>query len=117
MPQYQGSCHCGSISYSFEAPEITKGLRCNCSICQKKGAVMSDFVLAPDELHIEIKDDALATYQFGNQVARHQFCRKCGIYPFHTTFRVPNHYRINLGCVEGVNPLDLEIAVFDGASL
>jgi hypothetical protein len=31
--------------------------------------------------------------------------------------RKPGHYRINLGCVEGVDALALPVEVFDGASL
>jgi hypothetical protein len=31
--------------------------------------------------------------------------------------RKPGHYRINLGCVDGVDALTLPVEVFDGASL
>ena len=39
--QYQGSCHCGAIKFSYEGEEITQALRCTCSICRRKGALMS----------------------------------------------------------------------------
>ena len=38
---YHGSCHCGAVSFTFGAEEITGGRRCNCSICLRRGAVMS----------------------------------------------------------------------------
>jgi hypothetical protein len=38
---YQGKCHCGAVGFSFEGEKIEKGLRCNCSICTRKGAMMS----------------------------------------------------------------------------
>ena len=118
MKIYQGRCHCGAIRFSFAGPvAIDKGLRCNCSICRRKGAMMSSFSVAPEDMKIETEGDALATYAFGQGVAKHHFCKHCGIYPFHQTLRKPGHYRINLGCVEGVDPTGLPFDVFDGASL
>ncbi len=118
MKEYTGSCHCGAIRFTFSGPDsIDSGLRCNCSICRRKGATMTGFTVAPDEISIDVKDDALATYEFGSQVAKHHFCRKCGIYPFHQTMRKPGHYRINAGCIEGLDSSSLPFAVFDGASI
>lgn len=117
MQDYTGRCHCGAIRFQFKAPAITRGLRCNCSLCQRKGALMSDFTLAPDELQITAAADALATYLFGSGVAQHHFCRTCGIYPFHQTLRKPGHYRLNLGCVEGLDSSGLPFEVFDGAAI
>ncbi len=117
--KYNGSCHCDNVSFSFEHDgDIESGLRCNCSICIRKGAVMSDFVIAPDDFNIDVKEKgSLGLYQFDDKLANHYFCKQCGIYPFHTTYRVPGHFRVNLGCVEGVNPLDVEVSVFDGKAL
>ncbi|GAA5315152.1 MAG: hypothetical protein AseanaTS_03560 [Candidatus Pelagadaptatus aseana] len=115
--QYRGGCHCGAVRFEFASEPIASGLRCNCSLCRRKGAVMTAFVLAPEELNIEVKNNALATYEFGGQVAKHHFCKVCGIYPFHQTLRKPGHYRVNLGCVDGIDTTHLPFEVFDGASL
>lgn len=118
MPNYRGSCHCGAVKFSFEhADSIDKGLRCNCSICSRKGAMMSPFVIAPDALHIDAQPDALGLYQFGEKTAKHHFCKHCGIYTFHVTMRVPDHFRVNLSCLEGVDTFALPVDVFDGAHL
>ena len=117
MKKYKGSCHCGGISFTFAGPEISRGLRCNCSICRRKGAIMTDFTVAPEEIKIETQDAFLETYQFGNRVAKHHFCSKCGIYTFHQAFRKPGHYRINIGCIDGVDSLALPFEIFDGASI
>ena len=116
---YNGACHCGNVNFSFEHDEnIKSGLRCNCSICIRKGAVMTDFVIAPDDFNIDVKEKgSLGLYQFDDKLANHYFCKKCGIYPFHTTFRVPGHFRVNLGCIEGVDPLTVEVSVFDGKAI
>ncbi len=117
MPTYHGSCHCQAIQFEFEHEPITRGLRCNCSICQRKGALMSEFILSPEQLQIKADPAMLATYTFAGEVAKHHFCRLCGIYPFHQTLRKPGHYRVNLGCIDGIDPLSLPYDFFDGAKL
>lgn len=114
---YSGSCHCGAIHFSFESEEITQGLRCNCSICTRKGAMMSHYVIPEDELKIESGEESLTLYQFGAKTAKHFFCKQCGIYPFHETARMPGHYRVNLGCIDGVDPDQLKADLFDGKNL
>ena len=117
MITYKGSCHCGNISFSFKHEKIDSGARCNCSICRRKGALVSPFMLAPDELTINVKNAALGLYQFGDKVAIHYYCKTCGIYPFHETMRKPGHYRVNLGCIDEIDTFALPFEVFDGKSL
>lgn len=78
---------------------------------------MLDTVLAPEELSFEVKHDALSCYQFGSDVAKHYFCKVCGIYPFHETRRKAGHYPVNLGCVEGLDSFSLQRTVFNGRVL
>jgi hypothetical protein len=111
---YRGSCHCGAVTFSFRTTEITGGRRCNCSICIRRGAVMSVEYFPPGAF-LELKGlDSLARYQFGDRMVNHYFCKRCGIYPFHEAVGKPGFYRINLGCVEGLDPLALEIGLIDG---
>lgn len=117
MKEYKGNCHCGAISFSFKQKEIDKGLRCNCSICKRKGAVMSAFTLAPEEIEIGEKNEALSLYQFDSKVAKHYFCKFCGIYPFHQTMRKPGQYRVNLGCIDEIDTNAIEVELFDGKSI
>jgi hypothetical protein len=117
MTHYQGSCHCGAVKFSFEGEEISKGLRCNCSLCSRRGAMMTPFVIAPELFKIRAEDGALGLYQFGAKTAKHYFCKYCGIYPFHETARKPGHFRANLGCIDGVDPFALDADVFDGKHL
>lgn len=118
MPDYRGACHCGAVQFAFHHDEaISHGLRCNCSLCRRKGAMMTPFVIAPQHFHIDAEPGALGLYQFGAGTARHHFCTRCGIYTFHVTARVPDHYRANLGCIEGVDTFSLDVELFDGAHL
>ena len=114
---YQGSCHCGAVRFSFEGEKIERGLRCNCSICLRKGAVMTSEAVPPERFSYEAEEGALGLYQFGAKTAQHYFCKRCGIYTFHGTARKPGHYRVNLGCIEGMDPMALEWDLFDGKHL
>ncbi len=117
MENFKGSCHCGAVRFSFSGEAITKGVRCNCSICARKGAIMSGYMISDEDLTIDAGDDVLGMYQFGNKAAKHYFCKNCGIYPFHETARKPGFYRVNLGCVEGVDTFSIEADMFDGKNL
>lgn len=117
MKTWHGKCHCGDVSFSFQAEGITDGLRCNCSICKRKSALMSSFVIPIEDISIDVVNDALSVYQFDSGVAKHYFCKHCGIYPFHETMRAPGNYRLNLGCIDEVDAFSLPFEVFDGASL
>lgn len=76
---------------------------------------MSDFSLAPAELAITATPGAPSTYEFGRHIAKHHFSAKCGIYPLHQTMRNPRHYRINLGCVDGMNSSSLPFHIYYAA--
>jgi hypothetical protein len=117
MKEYTGACHCGSIRFRFSAPLIDGAVRCNCSICRKKGAAMTRFTVAPSDMTLVITNGSLATYEFGQHAAKHHFCRKCGIYTFHQTLGQAGHYRINIGCIEGVDDSVLPVENIDGAAL
>ena len=112
---HHGSCHCGTVTFEVDTP-VTPAVRCNCSMCKRKGALMSPF-FETSKLRILTGKDDLTTYQFNTHVAKHYFCRHCGIYPFHQTRKDPNLWRVNLGCLEGVDAYALEASVADGASL
>jgi hypothetical protein len=121
---YSGSCHCGAVRFRFRSDEITSGLRCNCSICIRKGIVMSSEYIPPDAFELD-GNESLAVYQFGDKDVYHYFCKTCGVSPFNGVASLPDGYpgrakigdrRVNLGCVDDLNPFELEITVIDGRS-
>lgn len=111
--EYSGSCHCGAVTFRFQSEEIQSGLHCNCSICRRKGALMTNFTIAPENMLIVSGQDNLGLYQFDTRIAKHYFCKTCGIYPFHETFIKPGHFRVNLGCIDGIDPFQLPLEVHD----
>ncbi len=114
---YQGHCHCGAVRFRYSGERIERGLRCTCSMCARRGAMMSSEAIAPEHIAIEADEGALGLYQFGARTAKHYFCRRCGIYTHHETARVPGHFRVNLACIDAIDTFALEADVFDGRHL
>lgn len=112
---YKARCHCGRVQFSFKSEEIKTGKRCNCSICVRKGAVMSSQYIPAMDFRPHSNLDDLIDYRWNDQVVNHLFCKTCGIYPYHGDSEYG--YRVNLGCVEGIDPFALEIGIIDGRSM
>jgi hypothetical protein len=108
-----GGCHCGGVRFVAPLPEELTPRRCNCSICAMRGVVMIDVPVA--DLTVTRGADLLSVYTFNTGVAKHQFCRVCGIHCFHQTRSDPGKYGINVACIDGMSPYDwAEMPVTDG---
>ena len=113
--EYKASCHCGRVRFAFRCEKITVGRRCNCSICLRKGAVVSAMYVPEADFQPHQNMDDLSDYRWNDKVVNHLFCKTCGVYPYHGD---PEHgYRVNLGCVEEIDVFALEISVFDGKEM
>ena len=107
------SCHCGEIKAEIDIKSFDKILRCNCSICKRKGAIMS--IVKNEDFKIIEGEDKLSMYKFHSKVAQHFFCSVCGIYTHHHPRSNPSMTGFNLGCVDDVNTFNLdEVPVNDG---
>lgn len=111
---YKGACHCGAVRFEVQTT-LSPALRCNCSLCRRKGAVMA--AVSPEHFKLLSGEESLSLYQSGTRIAKHYFCMLCGIYTFHRPRTNPNIYRVNVGCLEGVDALGLEVGLHDGAAL
>ena len=109
------TCHCENVELEVNIPEagFPKLMRCNCSLCKRKGAVMSP--LPKENVKLVKGQDNLKLYQYHTKVAEHYFCSNCGIYTHHKMRSNPNMIGVNVACIEGINPFELgDIAVNDG---
>ena len=98
MSRHVGSCHCGAVRFEIDA-EITDLYTCDCSICRRRNALMTS--VPQERFRITQGEDKLTLYQWNTRVARHYFCSVCGVYPFHRKRAMPDHYAINVRCLEG----------------
>jgi hypothetical protein len=103
MPHYTGSCHCGAVRFQIEAI-IDRVTECNCSICRKKGILHHR--VAPENFTLLSAESDLGTYQFGTRLAKHHFCKQCGIHVFTRPRAAPDLYTVNVRVLDNY---DLEI--------
>jgi hypothetical protein len=110
---YQGGCHCGQIRFEIET-ELSKAIECNCSICTKKGALHHR--VPPERFRLLSDQDALALYQSGTRIAKHWFCKHCGIHAYSNPRAAPNMMSVNIRCLDDFHLLksNIEITQFDG---
>ncbi len=113
MKRYTGSCHCGKVEFAFESEEITRGTRCNCSMCKRLGVVHS-LKLEPGSIKVLSGEDHLKIYLHGDKEVPFAFCSNCGIYVFYDGRQ---QGKVNLGCVDAVDTFKLDISVYDGKNL
>lgn len=109
-----GSCHCGAVRFQVEA-EITELTTCDCSLCVKKNAVMAK--VHESALTITAGEDALSLYRWNTGRARHYFCSRCGIYTFHRKRAAPDHFGVNVFCLDGFDPSSAPVRATEGADM
>ena len=114
MAIHKGGCHCGRVRFEVEAPAEPIISECNCSICRMTGYL--HLHVPRSAFHLLAGEDDLETYQFNTGVARHTFCRHCGIKSFYVPRSHPEGISVNARClVPGTISLD-KIVPFDGTN-
>ncbi len=108
---YEGSCHCGTVRFEVEAPATIVCQDCNCSICRKSGNL--HLIVPKSRFKLVSGEGALRVYTFNTGVAKHYFCRTCGIKPFYIPRSNPDGVDVNVRCLDP-QPEHVVIEPFDG---
>jgi hypothetical protein len=104
MQTLKGTCHCQAVEFEVDLDNGFENIRrCNCSICSRKGAIMAAVPL--EKLRVTRGADKLSLYQWNTMLAKHYFCRICGIYTHHQRRSVPTEYGFNVACI-----IDIDIS-------
>jgi hypothetical protein len=116
MTTHHGSCHCGRIKFEVDG-DIGSGMSCNCSICQRKGALM--WFVPRASLRLLTPESDTASYTFNKHVIQHRFCPTCGMHPYGEG-KSPSGdamAAINLRCLEDIDLDAIPVTRFDGRAL
>jgi hypothetical protein len=116
IQNYSGGCHCGRVRYEV-ATALEPVLSCNCSICRKRGYLLT---FVPQTAFKLVSGEHDQTdYQFNRKVIHHLFCKTCGVGSFGTGTGPDGQEMIavNVRCLDGVDLDALTITPFDGKSL
>jgi hypothetical protein len=113
---YCGGCHCGKVRYEATM-ELGRVTACNCSICSKKGSLLT--FVRPEQFKLLAEADALTEYQFNTKKIHHLFCPVCGVESFAwgTGPDGAKMYAVNVRCLDEVDLDSLTVTRFDGKSL
>ena len=114
MRTVSGRCHCGAVTFEIDSdfPELTM---CDCSICRRRNALMVK--VHESRFRLLFGADALTEYRFHTMTARHFFCSTCGIYPFHRKRVTPDHFGVNVFCLDGFDPAGIPVRRAVGAAM
>ncbi|MCG8673721.1 MAG: GFA family protein [Pseudomonadales bacterium] len=108
---YKGSCHCGAVQFEVEAPADLEVDDCNCSICNKSGFL--HLIVPKSKFKLLCGEDNLTTYTFNTGVAKHTFCKTCGMKPFYIPRSNPDGIDVNVRCLD-TKPNSMKVIPFDG---
>jgi len=110
----EASCHCGNVSLTIkDKPKAL--ISCNCSICQRLGALWGYFL--PEDINIKIKQSPTNTYQWGDKNINFHHCQNCGC----TTHYIPTlesgreKMAVNFSMADKAVTDDIHVKHFDGA--
>jgi hypothetical protein len=85
---------------------------CTCSICTMTGFV---HVIVPQRrFELVAGEDALTAYTFNTGIARHLFCRVCGVKSFYRPRSNPDGWSVNARCLDEATRPVLQLYEFDG---
>lgn len=112
MTTHKGACHCGAVRFEIDAPAAIEATRCNCSICSMSGFL--HLFVARKNFRLLQGEAAITTYTFNTGVAKHLFCKYCGIKSFYVPRSHPDGYSVNVLCLDPGTFESLTETPFDG---
>jgi hypothetical protein len=109
---HHGGCHCGAVAFEVDAPARLTVQDCTCSICAMTGYL--HLIVPASRLRLLRGQGALQTYTFNTGVARHLFCKHCGIKSFYVPRSNPDGFSVNVRCLEPATIEAIDVESFDG---
>jgi len=109
---HAGSCHCGAVLIHVEASEDLEAYECNCSMCERTGFL--HLIVPARRLALVRGRECLTTYTFNTGVAKHFFCRICGVKPFYVPRSNPDGFSVNVRCLDRATIRSVKVLPFDG---
>lgn len=108
-----GGCHCGAVRFEVKTPDRVQVEQCNCSMCARCGFL--HLIVPASRFRLLSGEDNLATYTFNTGVAKHLFCRSCGVKSFYVPRSNPDGYSVHLNCLDDPTSFaEVRIVPFDG---
>lgn len=110
--RHTGGCHCGRVQFEVYLPTKPTVVECRCSICVKSGYL--HLIVHQSRFRLLEGAEVLTTYTFNTGIAKHLFCRVCGIKSFYVPRSHPDSYSVNARCIDTLTIDDALVERFDG---
>lgn len=111
ISKHTGGCHCGAVRFEVEI-DTAIGSVCNCTICTKTGWISRR--VKPAAFKLRAGKAALSSYEWGGKVMQFTFCKRCGVQCFAPGHLGGDFVTINLRCLDGFDPGQVELSYWDG---
>lgn len=109
---HRGGCHCGRVRFEVDAPATIAVLDCNCSMCRLSGFL--HLIVPASAFRLVAGAEQLSDYRFGTGVARHLFCRVCGVKSFYVPRSNPDGFDVNVRALSPDTIASIQVTPFDG---
>ena len=106
-----GGCHCGAVRFRVTLRRWLAS-DCNCSLCTMKGYL--HLIVPQGDFELLSPESAVTTYTFNTGVAKHLFCRRCGIKSFYVPRSHPDGVSVHAHCLDRSTVTAMTITPFDG---
>jgi len=108
---HHGGCHCGRVRFEVDAHARIDAIECNCSICRMTGFL--HLIVPVARFRLLQGAEFLIEYSFNTGVAKHRFCRVCGIKSFYVPRSNPDGIDVNVRCLDPATVESIAISAFD----
>jgi len=112
MPVHAGGCHCGRVRFEVEAAAEISVAECNCSICARSAYL--HLIVPKARFRLLQGEESLTVYSFNTGVAKHFFCKVCGIKSFYVPRSDPDGVSVNARCLDPGTVTRMDVRPFDG---
>jgi len=109
---HRGGCHCRRVVFEVDAPADITVQDCNCSLCRATGFL--HLIVPRSRFRLLEGHEFLSEYTFNTGVAKHLFCKVCGIKSFYIPRSNPDGIDVNVRCLDPGTVNDMTIEAFDG---
>jgi hypothetical protein len=109
---HAGGCHCGRVRFEVTAPAAITVEDCNCSLCTRSAYL--HLIVPQSRFRLLQGEEFLTTYTFGTGVAKHSFCKVCGIKSFYVPRSDPDGVSVNARCLDPGTVTRMDVRPFDG---
>jgi hypothetical protein len=111
---HRGGCHCRRVRFEVDAPARIVAQDCNCSICRMTGFL--HLIVPASRFRLLTEPSELGEYRWNTGVARHLFCRTCGIKSFYVPRSNPDGIDVNVHCLDAATIAEVCVEPFDGSN-